>query len=316
MASLGLVVTNAPEVLAAPPSTISWYVSITNLTTWYNGGCALGTSVLNTPGTQVSIVSLGFGAPKYFAATNSYGASFYGAPDDTIATAIAVTDAYAHGYYVCSSSDTSSSLTLAMGTSNDGSQVTSAHGSNWAAGPVWENAVLAGRTNHWQTFIVAALDVEPSDGNGHFNTFAATKPWIDAYSSYTGRASLYANAACFASATITYVASTSCGIGWTVDNMDYAVWRLGPMYPLPQVYHTDGHDGEIWYRMSKYHVTNYTGRYTFASVMSSQLACSQTTGGCPGADLGPADSWSFLQWYVNTDSTTATPIPPPTNVSK
>lgn len=303
-------------VRAAPPSTPSWYVSTANLTTWYKRGCDLGAAVLAIPGTQTSVVSLGFGRPSVLP-DGSSGASFYG-NDGTgvpagIGTAISVADSFARGYYTCTQADTTSLLYLSMGTSNDGSHVTATHGHDWASGPVWEDSVLAGRTAHWQTYVFGGIDVEPPSG-GNFNTFQATKPWLDAYDAYPGRRALYANAACFASPTGTYAPTTSCGVGWTVDNMDYAVFRLVAAFPLPQIYHVDGSDAAIWYRMDKYHTTYYAGtRYIFAGVMSQQAACNQV-GGCGSANLAPADAWDYLQWDVNTDTATSTTIRPPTDV--
>lgn len=320
-----VVTATTAQVWASPPPANSWYIRTIDSNTSYTNGCNLGSQVQSLPGTQSPVVFLHFGAPVQLAG-GAYGATFYRAGSGAgygSLTIIAMAQEFAHGYWICSGSDTSSLLKLAIGTSNDGNLMTNsslaaAHGAAWASFAVTLKNNLANLSaSHYQTLVYAESDLEPislnPDGSTSFHSFADTKPWLDGYNGYSGRLAFWAGAACFASTTGPYVSGTSCGTGWTVDNMQYAVWRLGLNRPLPQIYHTSAADATRWQLLSKYSVTAYGSRFVFVGALSQMLACQQT-GGCPGADNTPDQAWSQLQYLVNSDPATTTTIPAVTDI--
>ena len=302
---------------AVPPASNSWYINTTDTAVAYDKGCSLGQLVYNTPGTQSPVVFLHFGSPRLLAG-NVYGTSFYQPPGQGYNTLVTASMAleFAHGYWQCAYTDTSSYLKLSIGTSNDGNPaIYPTHGQTWASTVISTQQALNNQgATHWQTFAYGGTDLEPPSG-GSFNTFATTKPWLDAYNAVSGRPSLYANAACFGVTSGPYTAGTSCGTGWTADNMWYGTWGLSAARPLPQIYATNAANAAQWQLLSKYAKTAHGSKMSFVGAMSQSLACSQVA--CPpGTNNTPTAAWNQLQFAVNTDAATAMTIPAVTDIGK
>jgi hypothetical protein len=121
------VVLVATPAEAAPDPTTSDYVRSTGTaaaTRWYDYGCAQGQKDALRPGTQNRIVLLDFGTPMLVGGVYGFdlpgGAvgEFRSRPE---AQPVAVN--FAVGYYACTGADRASIITLAIGTTNAGTQV-------------------------------------------------------------------------------------------------------------------------------------------------------------------------------------------------
>src|SRR2546428_495854 len=88
-----------------------------------------------------------------------------------VATGSAVAQ-FARGYYVCTGSDTTSVLWVAVGTTNDGGAVTWGHGKAWAAMINSVNGWLGANGFDSQTWVVGANDMELS-----WNSPPVTRAW-------------------------------------------------------------------------------------------------------------------------------------------
>ncbi len=158
--------------------TFSFYITFINTSWLYNMGCFLGTSDLNTPGPQDSLVLLDFGYPTFN--NGKYGANLlgYGAVTTDQITSAALQ--FAWGYYVCTGSDYKSHLRIGIGTNNypgdDHSSVTFEHGAAWAKMINQMNDWLAAQKVSAQVDFAGANDIELS-----WNKPAPSIAWVDGY---------------------------------------------------------------------------------------------------------------------------------------
>src|SRR5437867_6489322 len=118
--------------VTAPPYTPSRYMQHVSTTRHYDLGCQLGTRTKNLAGQQADLVILHYFKPVKFS-DGAYGAGLLGGASAKTSAIAAAVRQFAKGYYICTGSDTTSQLTVAVGTSNDGSGVTNAHGRAWAS---------------------------------------------------------------------------------------------------------------------------------------------------------------------------------------
>ncbi|HZQ35884.1 MAG TPA: hypothetical protein VFD32_08130, partial [Dehalococcoidia bacterium] len=137
-----------------------------------------------------------------------------------------------------------------VGTSNHGSLVTSAHGSQWAQMVIdinnWMQAV--GYDYHFDA--ATGIDAEPA-----WSTAAAVRSWVDAYKNVPGRLEYYDYGSCDncpnASVTGCYydaVAHPDCDAEvpnvqlpglpspWSVSDVYYIAWGATPASPFPEIY--------------------------------------------------------------------------------
>src|SRR5262245_57934716 len=125
--ALPVVLVATPAQAAAPDPTTGYYVRSTgtaSATRWYDYGCAQGQKDALRPGTQNRIVLLDFGTPMLVGGV--YGFDLPGGAADEFrsrpeAQPVAVN--FAVGYYACTGTDRASIITLAIGTTNAGTQV-------------------------------------------------------------------------------------------------------------------------------------------------------------------------------------------------
>jgi len=99
---------------AAPPNSVSYYVTGYSTSWAYNAGCSLGTLDLNRAGTQRSIAILGFGA-MYLSSSSGWMMTAYSGSDMTISSARAMVQEFGHGYWVCTGSDVGSTVYVGLG---------------------------------------------------------------------------------------------------------------------------------------------------------------------------------------------------------
>jgi hypothetical protein len=206
----------------------SYYVRDTNRNHWYTLGCDQGHFDRDN-GWKNSFVILDFGGQT------STGAKL-------TATQIYVTFAnirdwsqeFAHGYWYCTGADTSSVLTLAIGTNND-------YDLSYSYGQTWANMIRDIRTyistsphNYASQVVVqAANDIEP----GFSVSKSATEAWVNGLASGGG-----VNFYNFGSADGCSVSATAsgsglaCSNGWYQYDLWLVSWGASPAYSVPEIY--------------------------------------------------------------------------------
>jgi len=180
-----VVIAAVPAAAAAPNPTTSFYVRSTDPASddlWFGFGCTQGTTDANRPGTQNRIVILDFGTPMLVGGV--YGFDLPGGASGEFrsrkdAQSVAVN--YALGYWACTGDDRASVISLAIGTTNNGTQVRDngyTQGRAFANFVRWITRDVAAGGASSQVKVRAAIDVEMS-----WNTFPDTREWFQCYDS-------------------------------------------------------------------------------------------------------------------------------------
>lgn len=295
--------TNKPSPSSPPLASDSIYITSLDSTTLFNQGCALGSRDLSLEGKQDSLVILHFGYPRMV--NNEYGARLYypasPATVDQIASAVIQ---FGHGYWYCVGADFDSHLRIGIGTSNYGgsiySLVTAGHGQAWAR--------MVNQVNDWflnsctrscdgQVDAVGASDIELD-----WSPYETTLDWLVGYDS-ANNSPLYnfgAIPGC------PYLASPTarCGGGYSLDEVWMVTYGMSPVWPVPEIYRTDGVNAQQWYLMSVYSYVNHGVKMQFIGPMSQYQACLQR-GGCNMINNKPEDAWTQLYTLLNGDERTA-----------
>lgn len=216
----------ASAVQSKPRTSVSRYVTTSSTSTAYNWGCAQGTADAATP-IQDSEVILDFGAQL----SSNTGATAFSGTDITYAQIAAFAEQYARGYWICTGSDTTSTLHLAIGTNSSGSP-TSAMGTSWANSVV-DPAATWVYANTFQVAIDGANDIELSSSWG---SLSQSRAWVAAYDSAanSGRMVDYGDAA---GCSQTSYANALCNDGWHQADVWYVSWA-SRNWPLPEVYYS------------------------------------------------------------------------------
>ena len=283
----------------APPSaTIVYYVATTNLTTWYNDGYNQGVADNASPGPP-RLVVMDFGEPD-LNSSGVYGAYlFNGIGFVDRPTMAEMATFYAAGYYTGVGS-ASASIELAVGESNDGSQVAS---NGYQQGRAWSNFVntVASDTASYASHVgvEAAYDAE-LDYNGPTATFNQLLGFGSINSN------MYVDIGDAAGCPSSGASGTaSCDNGWTVDDVYTKAWDIAYAYPMPEIYTTTGSMAAEWANVTEYGATaGARGAMFFLGSLSQSAACGQV-GGCSGTDNTPNQSWTQLYNAINANTNTA-----------
>jgi hypothetical protein len=234
-----------PSVLGStkPPTDASYYVeygyngasgqTLDSNSNAYRLGCAQGTA--DAASGQWSEVVLAFGAQNSADTGNVL-------PITNNSVSYANVEQYAEnvaeGYYACTGSDTTTVLSLAMGTNNSvPSRVTSAYGAKWAAVVLAVANWTAGNNVHTQVSIRGGNDIEPA-----WSSQSEAISWANGYDGAAG-AKLYVD---FGSCDGCPVSATT-GNGYTFGPCSgcstwnqYGIWEVAwgePLaMPAPEIY--------------------------------------------------------------------------------
>jgi len=309
-AAIGLAPTPALAAPAPPPYTTSRYMQHVNTQRHYDLGCALGTRDKNLPGTQGDVVILHYFKPVRFA-DGTYGADLLGGADARTSAIAAAAREFARGYYICTGSDTTSALKLAIGTSNDGSAVTYAHGRAWSQMIQSINNWLTASGFDTQVDAVGASDIELG-----WNTPSVSRAWVDGFSSYCCP-SFYDYGDAAGCRYDGRPAGDECGTSryptWTAKDVWWVSYGAVASYPLPQIYRTDGAMAKQWYGLSLYAKTvQGTAMWVMGSLTQSDACrsagCNSTVANTPGQ--GWTQLWNALncKYFVSATCPTAQPV--------
>jgi hypothetical protein len=266
---------------AAPAATTSRYMATTNRTTVYNEGCSMGSAGLS------GVVILDYGQP--WTSGSTQGTYDYGSAFASISSIVNAAEGFLDGFYNCSGP--SPQLRLAIGTSNYGSQVTTAAGQAWAGAVNQLSSYISSKGYGSQEYARGAIDAEPGWDTG----FTATSNWIGGYNSGTSLP-LY-----------DYGSADDCPYsgfsgncdGWGQHGLWYVSWGNTDGYPLPEIYQYSM--AEQWYTESVYSATTQSnGKLDFLGTMTQYAAC-----GCGSSTYTPSQGFNALQGLINGDSRTA-----------
>jgi hypothetical protein len=260
----------------------------------YDLGCAEG-----QVGRGDVLVVLHFGEPHWDGIT--YGTWRYSCSYDChistfqIATA---TQNFLRGYWDCSIGNLQSThVTLAIGTSNSGAQVTVDHARDWAA--MVENVETWIVENDYD--VKASAD-GASDMELAWNDAATTRAWVDAYDAETPHR-LYndGDAAGCPPYTSGVFPGEFCSNGWRQEDIHYISWRAAGSWSVPEIYRTDGIQARQWAAISRYGAIAYEGtalprRIRFSGTLTQYVACLQNLWDCDDeeTDNTPPAGWRQL----------------------
>jgi hypothetical protein len=185
-----------------PPTDESFYVNTSSTTTAYNLGCSQGSAD----------ASSGSGSMAYldFGGQNSSGGT------DTAFGGIALTYsqieniglAFAHGYYVCTGSDKSTHLTLAVGTNNSLNNG-STYGTAWGNVTSTTYRLIYNAGYASQVYVWGGDDMEPG-----YSTQSLTESWA---SSFSGTSNEYLDFGSADGCHLTGGTDGTCNNGWTIS---------------------------------------------------------------------------------------------------
>lgn len=201
------------------PQTTSRYMTTVDSVTLFNLGCAQTY--------QSGLLILDFGSPRYNG--TDYGTSLFQgfAAISSIESAVRY---FLNGYYVCGGGGF---MTVAVGTTSHGSQVTSEHGAAWGEMMTRLNNYISNYRD--RLAVVGAIDIEPGGvPNTGWSSPTVTRAWVDGYSS-TSPVRYYN----YGSADGCQTTGTSpCNNGWTPEDLWYVSWGspANPL-PVPEIYY-------------------------------------------------------------------------------
>lgn len=288
----GLSYGAAPDARAATPpyATASRYVSSLTQQQLDDKGCLLGNNIEAEAGTQNVVVILDFGGQRNDS-TSGWMFSRWGGNDVTDTWARDAVKSFAHGFWLCSGTDTASQLSLGLGTNN--SLTVSAAAGQVVANRVDEAANYADNNFYGQVHVIGADDFESTFGGP-----AAAQNWVDGYNNANTR-SMY-NYGSADGCSSTGVAS-ACANGWGSSDYYYVSW-FGPNWPLPEIYNEAGTNAKQWKYLSLWAYQNKGTAMKFIGSMAQHRACGT---GCPGTNNTANQAWNQLYDALASNANTA-----------
>jgi hypothetical protein len=246
LAALEFAVINPAQAIPAKPWTDwGYYMSSSSTSTAYSLGCNQG----NTDRDEGDINS-----EEYI----DFGVQIAGYQNemidgDNISDASIEADAeqFANGYYSCTGSDASSTLTLGIGTNNDGNGG-SAYGETWAQ---IVNAVSSWVIdNAGQVTVIGADDIEPN-----YQAPATTMAWESGFAANT--TAEYLNIGSADGCPESSSNNGSCNNGWDQYDVWYLAYGAAPATVAPEIYVSG--QGLEWAELCEYGVQSQGGPILF-----------------------------------------------------
>jgi hypothetical protein len=276
-----------------PAVTASRYMTHANGHRSYALGCGLGTRTRHAKHDLDTLVILDYGMPMHY--RRRFGASVFGSFRSTKQIAYSVRQ-YVRGYALCSEHERGSRLSVGVGTSNYGGDVTYRHGQQWGAMVAGLGRWLRSKGLEGLVDVSGANDIEPG-----WRGPDVTKRWIRGYASrtdtpyffYGGAAGCPPYEACLGS--------------WTMEDLWYAAWGSRHALPVPEVYAGSGVNALQWYRLSLYGYRHHGKPMRIAGVMSQAGSCTRHRD-CTGMANQPKQAFSQLYRALNGDPRTAQSI--------
>lgn len=280
------------QVLEAPASTTSRYVTVNDPNTLYDQGRRLAG--------QSGIIVLDFGSPA--SVSGEYG-TLLPARNTFVSVSRIWELAYSfiQGYY--NYSPPGSFATVVIGTNNSGMGVTRDHGIAWAqlVDSVYATIVLPPVLTD-KVVVAGGTDAELG-----YNTPTPTKAWVGGYNAGSVyRMPYYDFGDCAGCGYPTNAPSSP----WTWEDVWYISWGAPLGYPLPLIYNRTGANANSWYTMSRYAREKHGVAMRFKGAFTQYDACHdpQNPGGpdclSQGLDNTPSEGWLQLYTRINSDPLT------------
>lgn len=272
----------APDYLQGR-ATISRYMATIDPSVTHREGCDMARGVDDQA--KSGIVVLDWGEP--FFEGGSQGTSMFGSgnPFVTIAQIRAAAQGYLDGYASCNGAAVDT-LTLAVGTSNYGTHVTTAHAAAWAA-MVQALAAYVTAKGYANETVAAADDMETGWADP-----ATTRAWLDTFIATADSTALYDYGDAGGCSRTTYDATATCGSStWTQADVAYVAGGAGPhVLALPEIYNSSGASAKQWGWVAA-GAADASKPLTFAAVMTQVASCGTQ---CKGLDIPPAQALALL----------------------
>lgn len=316
------IVTNMSYSEPPPYYAVSRYMNTVDPVKSYSYGCQVGLSDQQLEGKQDKLIILAYGQP--WGKNGEYGVWYYSGTFASTAIIAESVKQFAYGYWVCTGSDTESTIELVIGTNNyakyeygvctSGSwfcntSVAKEHGKHWA--------LLVKDVSDWVVKNGYASQVSIAGGNDiefMWNTPEITKAWIQGYDEYDeNKYKLYNFGTCDA---CPYVGSTwhPPANNWTMNDAYYVAWGAAPVWPIPEIYLTTGKNAKEWAYLSYWGTINGRSKILFDGTLTQWQACIQR-GGCIvydsegnilfGSNNTPFEGWTQLISELNRWSSTS-----------
>lgn len=232
----------------------------------YTQGCNLGTAVYNHTKPQQSWVILDFFTQFY---SNGWGTEWDDHVFHPISQAEAVVHEFAHGYWVCTLSDTTAHLNIGMGTRNiwwpstlSVSQVAT-RGTAWGDTVDAVNAALGPYAS--QVYVAGAIDAELS-----WATYDYTSAWAQAYSDAGNFPYVdYGDAAgC--------PPFGSCNNGYSQARVYRISYGIAAAFAFPEIYTASGSMAQEWSALNTWGASHgNNGQIFFTGTFTQAQACAQ-----------------------------------------
>ncbi len=284
---------SATPVTSPPLWSRTMYVNTDGGQVLYDKGCELGTQHQNTAGKQDAVVVLDFGSPGAHG-DGSLGTTLFGIGVLRTSEIAARVELYAQGYYVCSGTDRTSKLTLAIGTTNYGTWLATGtnardHGRAWALMVNDVNTWLVQQGYAGQVTAVGASDIELT-----WNGPGVSKAWVNGYDEVNLYD--YYDYGDMAGCPSRDRQSSNCYSPWTMADVWYVAFGTPPSYPLPLIYATNGVNARQWSWLSLWSFNNKGYRMNIAGSFTQCQACLQRSSdpSCPYLNNKPAVGWQQL----------------------
>lgn len=281
-------------------TTISRYMGTADPAVTKIEGCDMAQGVSDQG--KSGVVVLDFGEP--YTEGGSQGTSDYGPGNPFVSTAqiTAAVEGYLDGYALCNEPATNS-LTLAVGTSNYGSNVTTAHAAAWVAMVQALAAYVTTKTYPNET-IAAADDMETG-----WQSPTVTRAWLDAYVAAAGTIPIYDYGDAGGCSQTSFSATATCtpnanGI-WAQADVAYVAGGAGPhVIALPEIYNTSGATANQWGWIAVGAVAA-SHPLTFGAVMTQVGSCGT---GCAGLNNTPAQALNLMNAQLASHTQTASDV--------
>lgn len=296
--------TDTPASNKPPPYSTSFYMNTKNPQVYYNIGCDHGKRDKNLAGIQDSIIVLDFGMPTDD--DDGYGANMFGYGPILLNEIEVVVEEVAVGYLACVGSDTTSHLRIGVGTNNYMTSARIATFNYYMHARYW--AKMVNNINTWlkaEGFFSRVDAAGASDLELGWNTPTNTRAWVDGYDS-SNSYPFYDYGDAQGCPTRDYPHWSCDPEPWSQEDLWYVSFGVGPAYPLPLIYATNGVNAEQWALLSLYAYQTHGVRMDIKGAFTQWQACQQYPGGCGDyLDNTPAQGWTQMYNELNRDPRTA-----------
>ncbi|MFD0824259.1 hypothetical protein ACT8ZR_01100 [Neobacillus sp. M.A.Huq-85] len=240
----------------------------------------------------------------------TYGASLFNSTTFTSTNEIASgVEQFIDSFIATFQSTISYSITIAVGTTNYGSQVTKEHGQAWGNMINSINTYVLNKaltdTRYLSIQVVGANDMETG-----WNSPNVTRAWVDGYRSTTdNQLCNFGDAGGMPQASkgrTTYISGTGNN-GWTLNDIWYVsdgginpVTNTQFSFVLPEIYTTAGTQAAQWFNLDLYSHQTYQKPLSIYGVLT-EFAADNTTNPPSGQNSG----WNQLAGYLQSSPVTA-----------